>query len=140
MSFVDKVVAAVTPPESEKSRREARAKARVAATSDWLSLILDHHLQIEEAFAAVKAAQGTVTRTSALKSLALVLTGHSNAEESVIYPALVHFGHKSHAMSGYTEQAGAKAEMGQLQYLDPASMQFQGTSSTIGCPPSNRPR
>jgi hypothetical protein len=56
--------------------------------------------------------------------LALLLTGHANAEEAVIYPALVRFGHKSHAMSGYTEQAGAKANLGELEYLDPMSKDF----------------
>lgn len=34
MSFIDKVVAAVTPPESEASRREARAGARAAASAN----------------------------------------------------------------------------------------------------------
>jgi hypothetical protein len=38
MSLIDKVVAAVTPPESEGKRREARAKARAAAgQNDWLA-------------------------------------------------------------------------------------------------------
>jgi hypothetical protein len=47
MSILDKVVAAVTPPESEDARKEARAKARGAARpGDWLSMVLDHHLQI----------------------------------------------------------------------------------------------
>jgi hypothetical protein len=125
MSFIDKVVAAVTPPESEVSRREARAKARAAAgANDWLTLILNHHVRIEDAFAAVRSAQGEAARTNALNSLALVLTGHSNAEEAVIYPALVRSGHNSHAMSSYAEQAGAKANMGELEYLDPESTEF----------------
>lgn len=125
MSFLDKVAAAVTPPESEKARLEARAKARAAAgLNDWLALILHHHVQIEDAFAALRAASGAAARTSGLKSLALILTAHSNAEEAVIYPALVRFGHKSHAMSGYTEQAGAKVNMGELEYLDPAGTEF----------------
>jgi hypothetical protein len=56
MSIIDKVVAAVTPPESEESRKEARAKAqRAASPGDWLSLVLAHHRQIESAFAQVKA-------------------------------------------------------------------------------------
>jgi hypothetical protein len=125
MSLIDKVVAAVTPPETEEKRREARAKARAAAReNDWLWLILQHHVQIEEAFAAVKAAGETTTRVAAQKHLALILTGHSNAEEAVIYPALVRFGHKSHGMMGYTEQAGAKANMGELEYLNPMSQDY----------------
>jgi hypothetical protein len=52
MPFLDRVIAAVTRPESESARREARAKARSAATTgDWLSQVLAHHLQIEDAFA-----------------------------------------------------------------------------------------
>ena len=57
MSMIDKVVAAVTPPESEQARREARVKARTAASpGDWLGMVLDHHLQIEAGFESVKAA------------------------------------------------------------------------------------
>jgi hypothetical protein len=125
MSLVDKVVAAVTPPETEDQRREARAKARAAAgTDDWLALILEHHVQIEGAFVAVRAARDLPSRLVAQKELAILLTAHSNAEETVIYPALVHFGHKIHGMAGYTEQAGAKANMGELEYLDPMSQDY----------------
>ena len=57
MSILDKVIAAVTPPESEDARREAREKAQAAASpGDWLSMVLEHHKHIETAFAAVKAA------------------------------------------------------------------------------------
>jgi len=125
MSLLDKVVAAVTPPESEQARQQARAKARDAAGSDdWLAMILDHHVRIEEAFGAVRLAHELASRRTALKSLALILTGHSNAEESVIYPALVRAGHKAHAMAGYTEQAGAKANMGELEFLEPMTEAF----------------
>jgi hypothetical protein len=125
MSLIDKVVAAVTPPESEEKRREARAKARAAAgQNDWLGQVLRHHEQIEALFGAVRATPDVTSRLHALKELALVLTGHANAEEAVIYPALVHFDHKSHGMAGYTEQAGAKANMGELEYLDPMSSEF----------------
>jgi|SRR3569833_274776 len=125
MSLVDKVVAAVTPPETEEQRREARARARAAAgANDWLALILEHHVQIEGAFVAVREARDLPSRLAAQKELAVLLTGHSNAEEAVIYPALVHFGHKIHGTAGYTEQAGAKANMGELEYLDPMSQDY----------------
>ena len=69
MSIIDKVVAAVTPPESEEARVKARAKARASAgKDDWLSMVLNHHEQIETAFAAVKAAADPATRVSTLKS------------------------------------------------------------------------
>jgi hypothetical protein len=126
MSILDKVVAAVTPPESEEARRKARAKARaVAGADDWLAEILDHHEEIEAAFAAVKAARESTTRRAAQSELAKLLSAHANAEEAVIYPALIHFGHKMHGTAGYTEQAGAKANLGELEYLDPLSQEFE---------------
>ena len=125
MSLIDKVVAAVTPPESEEKRREARAKARAAAgPNDWLAQVLRHHEQIEALFGALRATQDVTSRLHALNELAVVLTGHANAEEAVIYPALVHFDHKAHGMAGYTEQAGAKANLGELEYLDPMGSEF----------------
>jgi hypothetical protein len=125
MSFLDKVVAAVTPPETEKARREARIRARAAAEhDDWLAQILQHHEQIEAAFAAVKAAGDVTARRAAQMQLAVLLGAHANAEEAVIYPALIHFGHKMHGTAGYTEQAGAKANLGELEYLEPMSREF----------------
>jgi hypothetical protein len=131
MSILDKVVAAVTPPESEESRREARAKALAAAQGDdWLGQILEHHQLIEGAFSAVAAAADVATRQVALHELAILLSAHANAEEAVLYPALIHFGHKMHGTAGYTEQAGAKANLGELEYLDPQSQSSSTSWST----------
>jgi hypothetical protein len=115
MSFIHKLVAAVTPPESQDDRVEARNKASVAATAgDWLSHILDHYRGIEAAFAAVKAARDAEARTAALKRLDLLLTGHAIAEEPVIYPVLANGGEKTHASTGYEEQAMVKIQMALL--------------------------
>jgi hemerythrin superfamily protein len=125
MSVLDKVIAAVTPPESEEARKEARAKARAAAKSgDWLSMILAHHEQIEAAFAAVKSATTAAKRIAAQKQLGIVLTGHSNAEESVIYPALTTVDEKSHAAMAYTEQAAAKTQMALLENIAPMTQDY----------------
>jgi hypothetical protein len=125
MSLLDKVVAAVTPLESDEQRAEARSKARNAATDgDWLSLILDHHVQIESAFAAVKAASNASSRLSAQKRLALLLTGHSIAEEAVIYPALVKADEESSSTKAYTEQSAAKVQMALLEDIDPMSQEY----------------
>src|ERR1700679_1657127 len=98
MSIIDKVVAAVTPPESDEARQEARDKARAASTpGDWLGLVLEHHLQIEAAFLTVRTANTAAARVAALKKLAVLLTGHSNAEEAVLYPALAGADEKGHA-------------------------------------------
>jgi hypothetical protein len=125
MSVLDKVVAAVTPPESDEARAEARAKAQAAASAgDWLSMVLEHHRQIEAAFTAVKAASTAAARVSAHKELAVLLTGHSIAEEAVIYPALVAADEKGHATKAYTEQSAAKTQMGLLETIAPTSEDY----------------
>jgi hemerythrin superfamily protein len=125
MSIFDKVVAAVTPPESDDARREARQKAQAAATAgDWLSLVLQHHRQIESAFDAVRSATEPSIRAAAMKRLGVILTGHSNAEESVLYPALVRADEKGHATMAYNEQAAAKTQMGELEFIDPMSEDY----------------
>jgi hypothetical protein len=125
MSAIDKVVAAITPPESAEKRAEARAAARAAAEpGDWLSLILDHHERVEDAFAAVKAAPDAISRRAAQKQLGVILTGHSIAEEAVVYPALAHAGKKGHAETAYTEQVAAKMQIAALDHLDPMSEDY----------------
>lgn len=125
MSIIDKVIAAVMPPESDEDLREARVKANAAAMpGDWLDQILTHHLEIERAFGQVKAALDTSSRIAALKRLATVLAGHANAEESVIYPMLADGGDKAHAAMGYDEQAMVKIQMAMLEKLDPMGQDF----------------
>ncbi|MEA3540960.1 MAG: hemerythrin domain-containing protein [Pseudomonadota bacterium] len=125
MSIIDKVVAAVTPPESAEARAKARAKAEAAARpGDWLSQILDHHRQIEALFAAVKSATTAEARREAQKRLAVILTGHSVAEEAAIYPALAADKQVGHAELAYQEQSAAKMEMGLLERLDPMSQDY----------------
>ncbi|WP_458733053.1 hypothetical protein [Sphingobium xenophagum] len=54
MSILDKVVAALTPPESDEDRANARARAEAyAPRAPWSAMVLDHHRQIDDAFAAV---------------------------------------------------------------------------------------
>jgi hypothetical protein len=125
MSMLEKVVAAVTPTESEEARGQARRRAQAtAAPGDWLALVLDHHRQIEAAFAAVKNARAAMERRLAQKWLGVLLTGHANAEESVLYPALALHDEKSHANTGYTEQAAVKTEMVALEELDAMSQEY----------------
>jgi hypothetical protein len=85
---------------------------------------LDHHRRIEAAFEAVSAARDVGTRLGAQKSLALILTGHSIAEESVLYPALTKAGETGHSTKAYTEQAAAKVQMGLLEDLPPMSQEY----------------
>lgn len=68
MSIIDRFIAAVTPPESEEARLEARTKATAAAApGDWLDQILQHHMDIEDAFGDVKTATDGSARAAALK-------------------------------------------------------------------------
>ncbi|UVO50295.1 hemerythrin domain-containing protein [Sphingomonas sp. SUN019] len=119
------MIAAVTPPESDADRAEARAKAQATATpGGWFAMILDHHVLLEDAFAATKAAGDASARTAALKRLGVILTGHAIAEEAVIYPGLGEAGEKGHAELGYNEQVMVKMQMAMLEKLDPMSQDF----------------
>jgi hemerythrin superfamily protein len=125
MTVLDKIVAAVTPPESQEKRAQARAKARsIAKPGDWFSLILDHHERIEAAFADVRAAAEPAAREAALKKLAMVLNGHSMAEEVTVYPALADAGGLMDADAAYIQQVAAKMQAAALEKLDPSSADF----------------
>ncbi|MDF7773650.1 hemerythrin domain-containing protein [Sphingomonas sp. AOB5] len=125
MSILDKAIAAITPPESDEARAEARAKAEsLAKPGDWLDQILGHHREIEAQFAAVKAAGDATSRRAAQEKLGLLLTGHSIAEEAAVYPALAADHQVGHAELAYQEQSAAKMEMGLLERLDPMSQDY----------------
>jgi hypothetical protein len=125
MSILDKAVAAITPPVSDEKCAEAHAKARACADpGDWLSQVLDHHEAIDQAFADTKAATTAEARRKAQKRLGTLLTGHSMAEEAVIYPGLAQAGKQGHANTAYTEQAAAKQQMAALEVMDPMSEDY----------------
>ena len=79
---------------------------------------------IEALFAAVKSATTAEARREAQKRLAVILTGHSVAEEAAIYPALAADKQVGHAELAYQEQSAAKMEMGLLERLDPMSQDY----------------
>jgi iron-sulfur cluster repair protein YtfE (RIC family) len=125
MGLIDKVVAAVTPEPSDEERAETRAKARVSSGgSGWLAMVLDHHEQLEAAFAAVRDAESQTTRRAAQKSLALLLTAHSIAEEAVLYPAMALSDQKAHSGEAYLQQSAAKVQAAALEDLEPMSDDF----------------
>jgi hypothetical protein len=125
MSVLDRIVAAVTPPESEEDRAKARQRARAAAApGDWLDQILQHHEQIEAAFTEAQTAVDAPSRTRAQRKLAALLTSHSSAEEAVIYPQLSH-DHKTHMAMAYEEQQAAKVQLALLEAIDPLSQDWR---------------
>jgi hemerythrin superfamily protein len=126
MSILDKIAAAVTPMASEEERAQARRSAEeLSENNDWLGQILDHHRQIETAFDRALNAEGAHERQEAASGLALILMAHSNAEEAVIYPALVEGSSKAHTTMAYEEQAAAKINMAILESLDPMSQEWR---------------
>ncbi|USI74956.1 hemerythrin domain-containing protein [Sphingomonas morindae] len=125
MAFLDKIIGAATPPESDEHRLRVRAETRVETVpGDWLSLILDHHDAIEQAFEAVRIADDAHTRRAAQRRLAVLLTGHSIAEEAVLYPEMADSGHKSHAGVAYEEQSMAKVQLALLDKIEPMSQDY----------------
>lgn len=125
MSVVDKILSKVTPVPSEEKRAEATAEARArAAPGDWLSMALDHHDRIRACFAACRRAESAEARVVAMKELALILNGHSLAEEVVLYPALAQAGEKMHAGHAYAEQTTAKMQMAELENIPPTTPEW----------------
>lgn len=125
MSIFDKIAATIMPPESAEDRAEARRKAEaMAAECPFLADVLDHHRQIEQAFAACSSAGDPGSRAAAVRRLAAILTGHANAEEAVLYPAVAEHDGKAHAAMAYQEQAMTKVELAKLEMLDPMSQEW----------------
>lgn len=118
MSVIDKALAAITPQSSEERRAEATKKSRAAASpGDCLSMALDHHEQIRSVFAEGRKTRTAADRRAAMERLALVLNGHSLAEEIVLYPAMAKHGHKMQAGVAYSEQTTAKMQMAELETI-----------------------
>ncbi|MDB5690196.1 MAG: hypothetical protein JWL91_2072 [Sphingomonas bacterium] len=124
MSFLDKVIGAVTPPESEETRLKARDRARVERPpGHWLTTIIDHHEQLEQAFAEVKQAGDAASRRQAQQRLWLMFLDHSNAEEAMLYPELAQ-NHKTEASMAYEEQQMTKVQFALLDKIDPMSQDY----------------
>ena len=126
MSFLDRIAAAIMPPESEEDRANARRGAEaIAREGGWFAVVLDHHRRIESCFGLAANAATAPERLSALKQLAAVLNAHAAAEEVVLYPAMTEQGEKSHATMAYEEQAMTKVEMARLEKIDPMSTEWR---------------
>jgi len=126
MSLFDRIAARIMPPESAEDRANARQVARsLAGDGDWLAIVLQHHEQIESRFNRALTAGDAQARLAALRQLAVLLTGHANAEESVLYPALADAGEKADATMAYEEQAMTKVEMALLEKLDPMGEEWR---------------
>lgn len=126
MSFLDKIASTIMPPESAEDRANARSVARAVAGQDgWLATILQHHQQVEAAFAQARGAAGAEEKRTALKRLATLLSAHANAEEAVIYPLMTVEDQKAHAAMAFEEQAAAKTQLALLETIHPESQEWQ---------------
>ena len=126
MSFIDRIAAKIMPPESAEDRANARQLARsLAGDGDWLAIVLEQHQQIESRFNRALTASDARARLAALRQLAVFLTGHANAEETVLYPALAESGEKADAGMAFEEQAMTKIEMAMLEKLDPMGEEWR---------------
>lgn len=126
MSVLDRIAAAVTPAASDDDRAEARRNAEALAREHgWLQQILTHHKEIDRAFAQALGAAAPAERQKAAKELGALLTGHSMAEEAVIYPAVADHDGKGHAAMAYEEQSMAKVQMAKLEQIDPMSQEWR---------------
>ena len=127
MNLVEKVqeMVGVTPSYTTQEREKIRTQAHQKATTQWFSQVLEHHTKIEEAFAAVKSANSATTRADAQKKLGALLTGHSIAEEAIIYPFIKLEVSSMDATHAYAEQSVAKVEMVALDGIkDKMSMEY----------------
>lgn len=115
-----RAVASKQPPEAIAPSSTEGARA-VAEPGDWLSCALEHHDHIRASFEAARRAPPGGARIAAMKGLAIVLNGHSLAEEVVLYPALVAVDAAKHAKTAYLEQTEAKIQMAELERLSPQS-------------------
>jgi len=121
MSFLDTIAAAIAPLATDEQRADARARLEELAPGNlFAEEILAQHKQIEELFAQARSASGEEAEATVLE-LALLLNGHSQAEEAVIYPEISINSGKAHAAVAYEEQAMAKVQMAALQKLEPGT-------------------
>jgi hemerythrin superfamily protein len=111
-----------TKPTAKPIASSSRDAAHtVAEPGDWLSCALEHHDRIRTAFEAARRAPPGGGRIAAMKGLAIVLNGHSLAEEVVLYPALTVIDAADDAEAAYAEQTEAKIQMADLERLSPQS-------------------
>lgn len=125
MSVLDKALAAITPAPSAERRKQATEDARAAAVpGGWLAMALDHHDEIRLGFRKGGSAATPTEMSQAMRALALILNGHSQAEEVVLYPAMAQHRHKSQAGVAYSEQTTVKMQMAELENISPSEPEW----------------
>lgn len=124
MSFLDRIAAAMAPTASDEDRIEARDRfTQLAAGEQFAEDILAQHRQIESLFMQARQETGMQAQAT-VRELALLLNGHSMAEEAVVYPAISEHSGKVHAGMAYEEHAMTKVQLAELQKLQPGTQEW----------------
>lgn len=125
MSLLDRIAATILPGASDKDRANARLQIeKLAAGETFAEDIIRQHKQIEQLFSDARSSTGESAH-STVTELAMFLTGHSTAEEAVIYPEFSSHSSKVHAAMAYDQHAMAKIELAKLQRLHPGSKEWR---------------
>jgi hemerythrin superfamily protein len=102
MSFLDRIAAAIAPAASDKDRAEARRQIEeLSVGQTFAEDIVRQHKVIEQLFVEARSAAGAEAQ-SIITELAILLNGHSQAEEAVVYPEISAHSGKVHAGMAYT--------------------------------------
>lgn len=83
-------------------------EVRQLTRGNWMEQVKAQHQAIVAGLQRVKAARTAPAMLAEFKRANVVLTGHSIAEEVVLYPGLAMIGAKPQSDQAYSEQQGAK--------------------------------
>ena len=126
MSFIDRIAAAVAPAASDEARADARRKIWLIADEEpWIAAIVEQHQLIENLITEALNASDVAARETCTRDLVLLLTAHSSAEETVVYPDVSQLDSKSHAALAYEEHAMTKIQLSALEKLNPAENEWR---------------
>ena len=89
---------------------------------DVVDLIIQDHRDMQEMFAKLRNGGGDPLRV--FQQMAAILTAHSRAEESEVYPAIARAGDKDEVTHAREEHAEADELVAKLKRLDPESAEF----------------
>ena len=91
---------------------------------DWFQMVRDHHAEIDTLLRQMETTRGPARRAEHLRRVATALTGHSIAEEVVLYPMIEILGVKRDSEALYDEQQDAKVLIARLDAMPKAGPEF----------------
>lgn len=108
-------VPALVPLSAQAQQQGSRPRG------DWLAVIRQHHRLIERSFTELLARDDAPfeRRNLQLRNLDQLLTAHSLAEETVVYPALALAGLQKEAEHLYMDEAHAKIGLARVELVAP---------------------